>query len=140
MPKFFIKYLSVSFSVWNQFNFKILLFKVEFLLICRMVILEQWFVAEQPLLLELRFDTKPISKQIALRNQNRSQIHSSNRSSLRDPLELICQYLLECMKSSRLLTSCIIASALYEAQCFDVWNIRHSFTYKLGTIKYSYLI
>lgn len=42
------------------------------------------FVIEQPLLLELRFNTKPISKQIALRNQGRSQIHSSKRSSLKD--------------------------------------------------------
>lgn len=49
-------------------------------------ILEQ-FVTEQPLLLELRFNTKPISKQIALRNQGKSQIHSSKRSSLRDSHE-----------------------------------------------------
>lgn len=51
------------------------------------IILEQWLVTEQPLRLKLRFNTKPISKQIALRNQGKSQIHSSKRSSLGDPRE-----------------------------------------------------
>jgi len=55
----------------------------------KIYILEQRFVTEQPLLLELRFNTKPISKQIALRNQGRSQIHSSRRSSLRDYVEAL---------------------------------------------------
>lgn len=51
------------------------------------MILEQWLVTEQPLRLKLRFNTKPISKQIALRNQGKSQIHSSKRPSLGDPRE-----------------------------------------------------
>lgn len=34
-------------------------------------------VIDLPLLLKLRYNTKPISKQIALRNQGKSQIHSS---------------------------------------------------------------